>query len=229
MIQRAVTSALIAGFGAGLLAAALQFIFVQPLLLHADLDESGALTHFGALASPAHTAPEGGIDLVRDGLSIAFSALIYVGYALVLIAAMIAAQERGHDLTPQSGLIWGLCGWIAFQMAPAYGLPPELPGMAAADVTPRQVWWFGTVAATGVALWLLAFGRNWTLWGVAVILLAAPQLIGAPAPETLTGPTPPELASHFATRALGTGLAVWAALGALTAYLWRTAPEDRTA
>ena len=48
MLTRIVTSALFAGAAAGLVAALLQFIFVQPVLLHAELYESGALQHFGA-------------------------------------------------------------------------------------------------------------------------------------------------------------------------------------
>lgn len=226
MFQRLVTSALIAGFGAGLIGAMLQFAFVQPVLLHAELFENGTLTHFGGLATLAQPDLPGGIDLVRDGLSIVFSALIYVGYALVLIAAMAAAEERGHALTVRAGLIWGVAGFVAVQLAPAYGLPPELPGMAAADVTERQIWWFACVAATAIALWLIAFGQNWAMWGAAVILLMAPHVIGAPVPETFTGPAPPELGAEFAARALGTGLAVWAVLGAMTAYMWRTAPVE---
>ena len=39
---------------------------------------------------------------------------------------------------------------LAVHFAPAISLPPEVPGVAAADVFARQVWWFATVAATGV-------------------------------------------------------------------------------
>ncbi len=226
MFQKIVTSALIAGFGAGLLAAVLQFAFVQPVLLHAELFEGGDLVHFGSSVTLAQPDIAGDFDLVRNGLSIAFSALIYVGYALFLITTMIAAQERGHDLSVKAGLVWGVAGFGAVQMAPAFGLPPELPGMAAADVTDRQIWWFATVAATGIALWLIAFGKNWTMWGAAVILLAAPHIIGAPVPSTFTGPAPPELGAEFAARALGTGLVAWMTLGALTAYLWQSAPQE---
>lgn len=220
MFSKVVVSALIAGFGAGLFAAVLQFAFVQPILLHAELFETGALTHFGSDPSAAHVAHEGGIDIMRDGLSIMFSALIYVGYALMLLALMVFAEERGQPITARTGLIWGVSGWITVQMAPAFGLAPELPGMNAADVEARQIWWFATVAATGLGLWFIAFGRNWAMWGVAIILLAAPHIIGAPMPDTLTGPAPPELGAEFAARAIGTGLAVWSLLGLLLGAVW---------
>lgn len=220
MFSKIAVSALVAGFGAGLFAAVLQFAFVQPVLLHAELFETGALVHFGAEPTAARFSREGGVDLLRDGLSVLFSALIYVGYALMLLAAMVFAEERGALISARAGLIWGIAGWITVQMAPAFGLAPELPGMNAADVEARQIWWFATVAATGIGLWLIAFGRNWAVWGAAVILLAAPHIIGAPVPDTLTGPAPPELGAEFASRALGTGLAVWAMLGLLLGAAW---------
>lgn len=221
MLGRILTSAVIAGFAAGLVAALLQLVFVQPVLLHAELYESGQLAHFGTDAVvPAHQAV-GGFDPLRDGLSVLFSAVIYVGYALVLTALMAVLSERGlARISARTGMIWGLAGWVTVQFAPAIGLPPELPGVAAADLATRQAWWAGTVISTGTACALLAFGRSWMAWGAAILLFALPHLIGAPQPEFYTGPTPPELAGEFATRALGVGLAVWIALGALAGSLW---------
>lgn len=220
MFQKIVTSALIAGFGAGLIAALLQFAFVQPILLHAELFESGVLTHFGGAATAAQAPATGGLDLARDGLSVVFSALTYCGYALVLLSLVALAEERGHPMTPRAGLIWGVAGFIAVQLAPAFGLAPELPGMSAGDLAARQLWWYATVAASAGGLWMIAFGRNWTIWGIAIVLLAAPHVIGAPSPDILTGPAPPELGAAFASRALGVGLVSWSILGLLLGTLW---------
>lgn len=227
MVQKLLISALIAGFGAGLVQVLLQFSFVHPLLLHSEAFETGTLSHFDTLSTPAAFAPEGGLDLVRSGMSIAFGALLYVGWALVLVAGMTAAEDRGHELSVKTGLIWGVAGFVCVNLAPAFGLPPDMPGLATADITPRQVWWYGTVAATAVALWLIAFGQNWTLWGIAIILLGAPHFIGAPTPDSFTGPAPPELAAMFAARTLGVALCAWTALGGLAAYLLTTTPQEQ--
>ena len=64
MIQKMVTSALIAGFGAGLLAALLHFAFVQQYILLGEQYESGALTHFETSAPP--TAHDQGSDHAAD-------------------------------------------------------------------------------------------------------------------------------------------------------------------
>ncbi|QUJ76327.1 CbtA family protein [Sulfitobacter albidus] len=217
MLGKLLASALFAGAATGLIVGLLQLLFVQPVLLHAELYESGELVHFGGAAISAHPDLPG-FDPVRDLLSVVFTMLTYTGYAFILVALMLVAEERGAQIDARSGLIWGVAGFVAAHFAPAFSLAPEVPGVAAADVGARQIWWFATVGAAAVAMWLIAFGRNWALWGVAVILLAAPHLVGAPEPDTFTGPVPTEIGALFAARALGVGLAAWVILGAFSAF-----------
>lgn len=220
MIARLLTSALFAGAAAGLIIALLQFVFVQPVLLHAELYESGELVHFGAEPVSAH--PElAGFDPIRDGLSIIFTMLIYTGYALIMVAAMSLAEMRGAEINARTGVLWGLAGFIAVHFAPGVSLAPEVPGVAAADVGARQLWWGLTVATAAVAMWLIAFGRNWLAWGAAIVLLLVPHVIGAPEPDTFTGPVPTEIGALFAARAFGVGMAGWVILGLLTGFFWQ--------
>ncbi len=225
MFTRILTSALIAGSGAGLVASLLHFLFVQPVLLQAELFESGAVQHFADRATQVqHIAFS--FDPVRDGLSIVFYMLVYSGYGLILVSLMSIAEDKGHRLSARSGLVWGVAGFVTVLLAPGASLAPEVPGVAAADVTPRQIWWFATVAATGVALWFLAFGRGWALWGAAVLLLLAPHVVGAPEPDVMTGPAPPEIAALYAARVFSVGLAVWVCLGLFAAALWAGDQHD---
>jgi len=220
MTSRFLISALFAGACAGVIAALLQYVFVQPVLLHAELYEGGELVHFGAEPVSAH--PElPGFDAVRDGLSIVFTMLIYTGYALMMVAAMGLAEERGAQINARTGIVWGVAGFVAFHLAPGFTLAPEVPGVAAADVGARQIWWFATVGTAAVAMWLVAFGQNWVAWGIAAILLGAPHVIGAPEPDTFTGPVPTEIAALYAARALGVGLAAWVLLGMFAGYFWQ--------
>ncbi|MCV0424721.1 MAG: CbtA family protein [Roseibium sp.] len=220
MLTRLLVSGLFAGAAAGLIAALLQLYFVQPVLLHAELYESGELVHFGAEAVSTHQ-DLGGIDPLRDGLSVVFTMLTYTGYAFILLAGMAVAEMRGAVITGRSGLIWGLAGFVAFHFAPGFSLSPEVPGVAAADVFARQVWWWATVLSAGVGLWLIAFGRNWLAWGIAAILLLAPHVIGAPEPDTFTGPVPTEIGALFASRAFGVGMVAWMLLGCFAGYFWQ--------
>jgi len=220
MVTRLLVSGLFAGAAAGLIAALLQLYFVQPVLLHAELYESGELVHFGAEAVSAHQAVDG-FDAMRDGLSIVFTMLTYTGYAFILLVGMALAEMRGANVNARNGLIWGLAGFVAFHFAPGFTLSPEVPGVAAADVYARQVWWWATVATAGAGLWLIAFGRNWLAWGAAAVLLLAPHVVGAPEPDIFTGPVPTEIGALFASRAFGVGMAAWLLLGCFAGRFWQ--------
>ncbi len=230
MLMRILTGGLLGGFAAGLLAAVLHLLLVQPVLLAAERYESGELVHAPAAAVVDHHAAPAGwgvgeaapavpslalsLDPRRDGLTILFFGLTYAGMGLLLAAAMAAAEARGlAPASSRAGLTWGAAGWVAVQLAPALGLPPELPGMAAADLAARQAWWWGTAATTALGVAVLAFGRGWVAVVGGLALLGAPHVLGAPEPAAFTGPAPPELAALFATRALGVGLVAWLALG----------------
>ena len=235
MIQRMLAGGLVAGFAAGLFAALLHFAFIQELILMGEQYESGAITHFAEATQPAeahdhahgeadeHAHDEDGAEgsaFTRNGLTVLFTGLIYAAYGLILVAGFALAEHFGRAVNARDGVLWGIAGFTAFQLAPAMGLPPELPGTIAADLFPRQVWWLGTVVATGAGLALLAYGRGLLPAVIAGALLAAPHVIGAPQPDQFWGVAPPEVGSAFATRALGVGLAAWSALGWLAGRLW---------
>ncbi len=223
MFSRILTSALFAGAAAGLIAALLQLVFVQPVLLHAELYESGELVHFGGEAVSALPELPGMFsELTRDALSVIFTMLTYTGYALMMVALMSVAEGQGHQIDGRTGVLWGLSGFIAFHLAPGFTLAPEVPGVAAADVYARQVWWFATVAAAIVALWLIGFGGNLISYVIAAALLMAPHMIGAPEPDVFTGPVPTEIGALFAARAFGIGLVAWVLVGAFAGYFWQS-------
>lgn len=167
-----------------------------------------------------HEAAEDGGAFSRNALTSLFFGLAYIGYALVLVAGYGLAEAFGKRITLREGLLWGIAGYAAFQLAPAMGLEPELPGTMAADLTARQIWWLGTAICTAGGLALLGYGRGVASVVAAVALLAVPHLIGAPELESYSGVAPPELASSFAARSLGVGLIVWSALGALSGWHW---------
>ena len=246
MFQKMLTSALGAGCAAWLLAAVLHFALVQEYILLGEPYEPGAAVHFAGAAPQSadadHTHDEGDAtashdtgdvashdqhshgggasEASRDVWTVVFFGLVYVAYAMMLVAGFGLARAYGIAITEREGLLWGIAGFAAFQLAPAMGLAPELPGTMAADLAARQVWWWGTVAATATGLGLLAYGRGLASTALAVVLLAAPHVIGAPEIEGFSGVAPPEVSAAFAARVLGVALAVWALLGWVAGYLW---------
>lgn len=219
-------TALASGLLAGLVWFALQSVWVTPLIHHAELYESHAAATGARAPEPrerpaqAHApwrwAPAGGFR--RAGLSLGADFLAAVGFALLLVAGMTL---RGAPPTVAGGLLWGLAGYAAFMLAPALGLPPELPGTAVAPLGERQLWWVATVVATAAGLGLLAFAPRW-LKAAGLVLLAVPHAVGAPvAPLDLPGLQPPLLVAHYVAAVLVTGAAFWVVLGVACAGLLR--------
>jgi cobalt transporter subunit CbtA len=179
----------------------------------------------GHAGHDGHGSGKEASPLKRHGLTVLFAALIYSGFALLLVSGYAMAGQFGQKVMTRDGLLWGLAGFVALQLAPAMGLSPELPGTMGAALEARQLWWVGTAIATAGGLGLLAFGRTAVVWAVGLILLAAPHIIGAPEVSGFSGVAPPELAAGFAARSLGVGLCAWVFLGGFLAHLW----QDKTA
>ncbi len=215
MFRRVFLAGIIAGLIAGALVTALQAMKLTPLIAAAEVYEA---------QHPAHEAeagwePEPGLE--RAAFTLLANLVIAVGFGLMLSAGFALRQvlaDAGTDA--RQGLLWGLAGYACFSLAPALGLPPELPGSVAADLLARQSWWLGTALATGAGLALIVFARAW-LWRLAgVALLALPHLIGAPRPEAEGGAVPASLAAAFAAASLVTAAVFWSVLGCLGGWIY---------
>lgn len=236
LFQRIFFAAVLAGLAAGLAMSALQQWKVAPLIVEAELYENaapeasavaahehpeGTAAHAHAEGTPAHEhdadawAPQDGVE--RTFYTVLANLLGCIGFAFLLAAVSVLA---GLQITVANGVIWGIGGFVAFQLAPALGLAPELPGMPAADLGARQIWWWGTALATGAGLLTVAKLRSWTGVGIAAVLLLVPHIIGPPqlAGDHASG-VPAYLATEFAAAALAAGALFWLTVGPLMGYL----------
>jgi len=236
MTKKLFTSALFAGLAAGLVAAVLQVWLLVPIILEAERYETGELVHFigptGAdtqTASPS-AAPadeeDGGL-LMRNSLTFFMNLVTYSGFGLLLVLGFAIAERYGHKLAPGHGVLWGIAAFVALHLAPGAGLPPELPGVPAADLFQRQIWWVVTVLAAVVALVFLVFVRGPVAIATAVALFIAPHLAGAPELASFGGVAPPELGALFAARSMTVSAVIWVTLGSVAGFVWRR--SDATA
>jgi cobalt transporter subunit CbtA len=230
MFRNLFFAAVLAALCAGLVNAGIQHFRVTPLILAAEVYENAAPEeHAHAEGTEAHSheateaaapaghdhgadewAPQDGFE--RTAYTVLADLLVAAGFALVIGGVSMIANI---PITFRNGALWGLAGFLVFSLAPAYGLAPELPGMPAADLGARQIWWIATVLATGGAILLIVKVRApWAL-AVAIVLAALPHVIGAPqlVGEHESG-VPANLATEFAAAALGTAAIFWLVLGA---------------
>jgi cobalt transporter subunit CbtA len=213
MIGRVLLAALLAGLAAGLIMGAIQHLRLTPLILAAETFETAA-AHEHAEGTAAHDH-DGEAWAPKDGLERTFYTTIASMMAGAAFAALMAGVSllAGIPVTARNGAVWGLCGFIAVTLAPAAGLPPELPGMPAGDLGSRQAWWIATIVATGIGLYLIAARR--AFWAVitAVALIALPHLIGAPEAASHQTGVPAGLAAAFASNAIAANAVFWVLIG----------------
>ena len=205
MISRTLLTGLLAGLLAGVVLTALYLAKIQPLILQAELFEHGAAA--GGLQESS---------LSRTLHSLMFNLLTGAAFGLILSAILTL---RGQPVGLRQGLVWGAAGFVVFGLAPAFGLPPELPGSVAAHLEARQLWWLLTAAATAGGIGLLAFDKSWPMRLGGLALIPLPHLFGAPYSASPGGTVPPDLAAHFVTVSLGANAVFWVVLGAGAGYL----------
>jgi cobalt transporter subunit CbtA len=238
MFRRIFFTAIVAGLLGGIGISVVHEYTTTPLILHAEeFEKSGdeglhkhgfydrgiSLIPPARAHGPAKTAADGGATwgpgngLERTLFTTLANIITGIGFALILTAAFALS---GRPVTGQTGVLWGLAGFGIASLAPALGIPPEVPGSLSADLASRQAWWFLCVAATAAGLWAMIFrsGATWMIGGI--IAIALPHLIGAPVPERIGGNVPPEIAAHFAAASLVTAAIFWCATGWLAGTFW---------
>jgi cobalt transporter subunit CbtA len=229
LFRNIVFTAVIAGLLSGLLLTVMQSFSTVPLILQAEVFEKaeGGHSHEHAAAPAGTTAPaapaaaaaqqpeeeawEPADGFERFIYTAAADVLSAIGFALVIIAASEALGGFGGW---RGGLMFGIAGFITVILAPGLGLPPELPGMPAAELAPRQIWWISTAVCTAAGLGLLAYTRSAVFAALAIVLLVAPHLIGAPLAPSHETAVPMDLYARFVNAVYATNLVFWAVLGA---------------
>lgn len=219
MLRNLILSAAAAGVAAGLFTAVVQHVTTTPIIIEAERYEGGTPAHDHGDAAPAageaaatpaaeEWAPADGVE--RTLYTSLATTVIGIGFGLALLGAMVLAGVR---INARTGLAFGAAAFIAVALAPAMGLPPEIPGSGAAALGARQTWWFFAVGATAAGLAGLLLTRQVWLQIGGVVLIALPHIVGAPHPHEYVSTAPAELAGHFAATSLAVTAIFWGVLG----------------
>jgi cobalt transporter subunit CbtA len=203
----------------------MQTLWISPLILKSEVYETAEAAHVHqphehAIGAPEHKhsaetwGPKNGWQ--RTLFTFGGNLVVAIGFALLLTAFYNLLEPTKVS----QGVLWGIAGYAIFCLAPAAGLPPELPGTQATELTSRQVWWGATALATATGLTALVFGKHWFWRVVAVILIAAPHIVGAPQPAEDQALIPDHLQTQFRVASLLVNVAFWVALGGLSSWLF---------
>ncbi len=227
LFQRLIWAALATAVVVGSLQTGVQRWQAAPLILAAEVyEEQKAEAPAPAAAPAAHTHAEGTAPhehahgtakewepangAERIGWTWVANILHAFSMALLLFAVMgVWLYQRGAAVASLrlAGLV-AAAGWLSFHLWPSLGLHAEVPGMEAAPLQARQVWWVLAMASAAGACAVAGFARASWRWLVAAALLALPFVVGAPKlqGDALAGFGPE---AHAALEQLGTQF-IWA-------------------
>ncbi|WP_113366893.1 CbtA family protein [Rhizobium sp. AB2/73] len=211
-------TALLAGLAGGILSSAANITLTVPLILKAEVFEREADHKAEALTSSSeqhdheHEAPAE----ARDLLTLIATLLAYIGFALLLT---VSADMLGMMNDWRSGFVGGLAGFVVFSLLPALGLPPELPGMPAAALEARQLWWLGTAASAAAAIVISVRFKRMEAYAVGLLFVFLPFALGAPVAPKVATPVPRELYREFVLHTLVVSLMSWALVGLCVGWL----------
>lgn len=207
-VRRVFFAALIAGVFGGIFASAVSISVTVPMIIRAEVYEH-ATEHAQSGGHGEHDHPEQ-LAVERNALTVIGMILAYVGFALLMT---VLAELKGGLTSWKSGLAWGAAGYLCFSLIPALGLPPELPGMPAADLLHRQIWWIACAACTVGAILVTETYRNVPAVVTAAVLAALPFIIGAPVASESVTLIPGVLHHNFVMGTLAASLATWLCVG----------------
>jgi len=209
--RKIILVALASGAPAGFVLFVIQHFTITPLIRTAETYEN----HSDSSHHDEGWQPSG--ELERVALTALATVLTGIGFAAIFFGLIAFAQG---SLSIAKGAVLGLAAFVSVDLAPALGLPPTPPGVPLADLSERQLWWFGTVIATAIGLWLVVGKRGWLSRTGGLALLVLPHLIGAPNAHGHSD-VPAWLARQFAFASLATTAVFWVALGALGGFFYQ--------
>ena len=196
IFQRLIWAALATAVVVGSVQTGVQRWQAAPLILAAEVYETqktkapepvapAAHVHSDAAALHEHGAakewaPENGFE--RIGWTWVANILHAFSMALLVFAVMgVWLYRRGASGGSLALAAWvATAGFISLHLWPSLGMPAEVPGMEAAPLHARQVWWVLTVGSAAGACAVAAFVRVSLRWLIAAALLALPFVVGAP-------------------------------------------------
>ena len=207
---------LTAGAIAGLVLFLFQTLTIVPLIKTAETYENASHSaHVSSADDDEGWRPAKGWQ--RTFFTALTTMLTGIGFAAIIFGLMAL---RGKTIDVKRGALWGLAAFTCFSLAPALGLPPQPPGVAVADVHQRQLWWVGTVIATGVGIWLITGERRtWLLRTCGLGCLLLPHLVGAPVVGGQNS-VPVELIRRFTILSVTTSGIFWILVGTLGGLIY---------
>ena len=220
MFKNLLLVGLLAGVLSGSLLTLLQAVTVIPLIHQAEQYE----IQFPVMGSETgHHGHDGPVKEWGPGNGwerLAFTWLANVSIAAGFGLMMAGIMSLHSPKTWTQAVLFGVAGYYAFFLAPAFLLPPELPGSDASHLQSRQAIWLYTVVVSLVSMALVSFSTRPWLRLLGLVSLASPFLLFTREDVRYSVPVPFELIEQFTRMTAVTNALLWATIGLCVRWLF---------
>jgi len=219
MFKNLLLVGLLAGVLSGSLLTVLQDFTVIPLIHQAEQYENQLPVLGSETGQHGHDGPEKEWEPADGWERFAFTWLANVSIAAGFGLIMAGIMSLHSPKTWTQAVLFGVAGYYAFFLAPAFLLPPELPGSDSSHLQSRQAIWLYTVVVSLVSMALLSFTTRPWLRLLGLVSLASPFLLFTQEDAHYSVPVPSELIEQFTWMTTVTNALLWASIGLSVRWL----------
>jgi cobalt transporter subunit CbtA len=220
MFKNLLLVGLLAGVLSGSLLTLLQAFTVIPVIHQAEQYEDLLPVSQGEEDAHGHIDGEGKDWKPNEGwerLGFTWLANVAIGSGFGLMMAGLMSLHRPK--TWGQAILFGLAGYYVFFLAPAFLLPPELPGSDSPHLEARQAIWILTVAVSLIGIALSSFTTNPWLSLLGLVGLVAPFMLFGQQDVHSLAPVPLDLIERFTWLTFLTNAIHWLTVSASSYWL----------
>lgn len=220
MFKNLLLVGLLAGVMSGSFLTLLQAVTVIPLIHQAEQYERQLPVIGSETGQHEHDGPEKEWEPANGWERFAFTWLANVSIAAGFGLMMAGTMSLHPPKSWTQAVLFGVAGYYAFFLGPAFLLPPELPGADSSHLQSRQAIWLYAVVVSLVSMALVSFSTRPWLRLLGLVSLASPFLLFTQEDVRYSVPVPSELIDQFTRMTAVTNALLWATIGLSVRWLF---------
>ena len=220
MFKNLLLVGLLAGVMSGSFLTLLQAVIVIPLIHEAEQYERQLPVMGSETGQHERDGPGREWEPANGWERFAFTWLANVSIAAGFGLMMAGIMSLHPPKSWTQAVLFGVAGYYAFFLAPAFLLPPELPGSDSSHLQSRQVIWLYTVVVSLVSMALVSFSTRPWLRLLGLVSLASPFLLFTQEDVRYSVPVPSELIEQFTRMTAVTNALLWATISLYVRWLF---------
>lgn len=231
MLQRLLSSGLVAGFFAGILITFFHLLLIQPMIDQAEVYELSSSIEMADLHEDYHHNEENnhhneeidiyifGYDLERTIFSFIANILIATGFSFFFASVLTLIK---HSFSSKHIFLVGFFGFLSFCLLPSISVAPQPPGSIQIDIMLRQFFWLLITSFSIIGFGLFAYKKEIQWKIISFVILIIPHIIIMLfIKDSLVSNLPSDFVFKFIFSTILSGAFLWLILSMVMSYFYK--------